>query len=307
MVKDEAVRRPAPDVGRLTSHVGHMLTFAHSPDPDDAYMFYGFEAGAVTIPGYKVRHHLEDIQTLNERALKGEFEITAVSAHAYAHLAERYWVLSCGASVGRKYGPMLVTRREEGIEKSAHLFSLISHPRIAIPGRWTTAALVLDLWLAEQKISADKVVIPFDQIHEAVKAGRADAGLIIHEGQLTYEREGLTKIWDSGIWWSEKTGLPLPLGLDVVRKDLGEPLARQISQALRASIEYANTHREQAIAYALHYGRGLDTALAKRFVVMYVNEDTLTQGPEVQQGLERLYAEAFKHKLIPSQPQLTFI
>jgi 1,4-dihydroxy-6-naphthoate synthase len=276
------------------------LTFAHSPDPDDAYMFYGFAEGAVKIPGYDVKHHLEDIQTLNERAQRGEFEITAVSAHAYAHLTDRYWVLSCGASVGRKYGPMLVARQ------SAKDFQFRTG-RVAIPGKWTTAALVLYLLLSETNRHVERIVMPFDQILDAVENGVVDAGLIIHEGQLTYQTQGLHKLWDAGEWWHAKTGLPLPLGLDVVRVDLGMPLAKQISQALRESIEYANAHQEGALAYALKYGRGLDTALAKRFIGMYVNDDTLQQGGEVQEGLKQLYALAYHGNLIPKEPVLTFI
>jgi 1,4-dihydroxy-6-naphthoate synthase len=276
------------------------LTFAHSPDPDDAYMFYGFEVGAVKIPGYAMKHHLQDIQTLNERALKGEFEITAVSAHAFAHLTDRYWVLSCGASVGRQYGPMLVAKQPlEDFQ--------FRTGRVAIPGKWTTAALVLDLWLAENKRHVERIVMPFDQILNAVEKGVVDAGLIIHEGQLTYQTQGLHKLWDAGEWWHAKTGLPLPLGLDVVRSDLGLPLAKQISQALRESIEYANAHQTEAIAYALQYGRGLDTALAKRFIGMYVNDDTLQQGGEVQEGLKQLYNRAYSANLIPIKPEILFI
>lgn len=283
----------------MTETQTRTLTFAHSPDPDDAYMFYGFAENAVTIPGYEVRHHLEDIQSLNEKAFRGEFEITAVSAHAFAYLSNKYWALSCGASVGRNYGPMLIV-------PATH--SGNTRPKkIAIPGKWTTAALVLDLWLAEQGIQAEKIIMPFDQILPAVAAGQVESGLIIHEGQLTYQRDGAHKIWDAGEWWTSQTKLPLPLGLDVVRKDLGEPLARRISQALRQSISYANDHREKAIAYALQYGRGLDTELAKRFVGMYVNEDTLQQGKEVQEGLNTLYARAFQKNLIPHIPEILYV
>ena len=281
-----------------TNTAARTITFAHSPDPDDAYMFYGFETGAVTIPGYTVQHHLEDIQTLNERALKKEFEITAVSAHAYAHLWKEYWVLSCGASVGRGYGPMLVV-------KQGH--SLSSVKKIAIPGKWTTAALTLDLWLKETGLQADKIVIPFDKILDVVEQGQVDAGLIIHEGQLTYKRQGLEMIWNAGGWWKEKTGLPLPLGLDVVRKDLGEPLALDISRAFRASIEYANSHRQEAVKYAMQFGRGLDHALSDEFIGMYVNRDTLDQGPDVQAGLQALYDHAFASGLIPEKPELKFV
>ncbi len=333
-------------VRRRTSHVGRLLTFAHSPDPDDAYMFYGFATGAVTIPGHVIKHHLEDIQSLNEHALKGEFEITAVSAHAYAHLTDRYWVLSCGASVGRRYGPILVTnghkkasspaavsggsikmdpgspqdRRPSATRQAESVWCVALGPpdvwragfrrddmRIAIPGKWTTAALVLDLWLAEEGRRVERVVMPFDRILEAVEKGVVDAGLIIHEGQLTYHQQGLHKLWDAGQWWHQKTGLPLPLGLDVVRSDLGLSLAKEISVALRASIEYANTHREEAIAYALRFGRGLDTDLAQRFVGMYVNDDTLNQGQDVQEGLKTLYALAHQRGLIPQPPAVRFI
>ena len=280
----------------VTQELTKSLTFAHSPDPDDAFMFYGFEVGAVKIPGYEMKHHLEDIQTLNERALKGEFEITAVSAHAFAHLTDRYWVLSCGASVGRKYGPMLVAK------EPSETFQFRTG-RVAIPGKWTTAALVLDLWLAENNRHVERIVMPFDQILNAVEKGVVDAGLIIHEGQLTYQTQGLHKLWDAGEWWHAKTGLPLPLGLDVVRADLGMPLAKQISQALRASIEYANANQKEAIAYALKYGRGLDTELAKRFIGMYVNEDTLQQGGEVQEGLKKLYELAYQRNFVPKKPR----
>jgi 1,4-dihydroxy-6-naphthoate synthase len=276
------------------------LTFAHSPDPDDAYMFYGFATGAVRVPGFDIKHHLEDIQTLNERALRGEFEITAVSAHAYAHLTDRYWVLSCGASVGRRYGPILVA------PQSTQDFHFKTG-RVAIPGKWTTAALALDLWLSELGRHVERIVIPFDQILDAVKKGTVDAGLIIHEGQLTYHQLSLYKLWDAGEWWHKKTGLPLPLGLDVVRSDLGLPLAKEISRALRESIHYANAHPDAAIEYALQFGRGLDAALGKRFVGMYVNEDTLNQGKEVQEGLKKLYELAYQHKFIPKSPVLTFI
>ncbi len=254
-------KQEAAGVSLVTAAVRdtRILTFAHSPDPDDAYMFYGFAAGAVKIPGHEIRHHLEDIQSLNERAISGEFEITAVSAHAYAHIADRYWVLSCGASVGRSYGPILVSRapcsvlraRDSTDDSQCTVHGPRSTSRIAIPGRWTTAALVLDLWLAQEGRPVERVVMPFDEILEAVQNGVVDAGLIIHEGQLTYQTMGLHKLWDAGEWWHAQHGLPLPLGLDVVRADLGLPLAKEVSRALRESILYANTHQEKAIEYAL--------------------------------------------------------
>jgi 1,4-dihydroxy-6-naphthoate synthase len=284
----------------VTQEMTRTLTFAHSPDPDDAYMFYGFASGAVQIPGYTVQHHLEDIQSLNEKALRGEFEITAVSAHAYAYISDRYWVLSCGASVGRRYGPILVARAP------AKEFKFTSG-RVAIPGKWTTAALALDLWLAKEGKHVERVVMPFDQILDAVEKGVVDAGLIIHEGQLTYQRQGLYKLWDAGEWWHAEHKLPLPLGLDVVRSDLGKPLAKKISNALRHSILYANANQDKAIEYALKYGRGLDKTLGKRFVGMYVNDDTLTQGQEVQEGLKKLYELSYQRNLIPSCPVVEFI
>jgi 1,4-dihydroxy-6-naphthoate synthase len=276
------------------------LTFAHSPDPDDAFMFYGFASGAVRIPGHHVQHHLEDIESLNARALKGEFEITAVSAHAYAYLSDRYWVLSCGASVGRGYGPILIMRQEMKSEKR--------NLKVAIPGKWTTAALAFDLWLSEHReLHVEKVVMAFDRILPAVEHGDVDAGVIIHECQLTYADHGLKKLWDAGAWWEEKTSLPLPLGLAVVRSDLGMPLAREIDTAFRKSILYAQEHSTEALAYALQYGRGLAPALGKRFVGMYVNDDTLAQGKEVQQGLQQLYNLAHTAGFIPRKPDLMFI
>lgn len=277
------------------------LTFAHSPDPDDAFMFYGFASGAVNIPGHQVVHHLEDIQSLNERAFRGEFEITAVSAHAYAYLSDRYWVLSCGASVGRGYGPILVSNPKSKIRNPKSF-------KVGIPGKWTTAALALDLWLAEERpFTVEKVIIPFDQILPAVVRGDVDAGLVIHEGQLTYADQKLEKLWDAGAWWEKRTGLPLPLGLDVARADLGRPLAREIDAALRKSIVYAQEHPQKALQYALHYGRGLNPSLGIRFIGMYVNHDTLAQGAEVQQGLETLYAKAFERGLLPKKPVVTFV
>jgi 1,4-dihydroxy-6-naphthoate synthase len=283
-----------------TENATRTLTFGHSPDPDDAFMFYGFASGAVSIPGYTVQQHLEDIESLNARAFHGELEITAVSAHAYAHLSDRYAVLSCGASVGRGYGPILVAKSGSDYAKL--------RGRVGIPGRWTTAALTFDLWLSEQLASPiEKIPMAFDQVLPAVVRGEIDAGLIIHEGQLTYADQGLQKLWDAGGWWKEKTGLPLPLGLNVVRRDLGMELAREIDAAYRKSILYAQDHHADAVAYALQFGRGLDSTLGKRFIGMYVNEDTLAQGNEVRQGLLQLYNLAHAAGFLPKKPDLTFI
>jgi 1,4-dihydroxy-6-naphthoate synthase len=207
---------------------------------------------------------------------------------------DKYWVMKCGASVGRGYGPILVSKTQ-------------TPTTIAVPGKWTTAALILDLWLIENDLKPAKIIMPFDQILPAVGMGEIESGVIIHEGQLTYHRNGVEKVWDAGEWWLKKTGLPLPLGLDVVRKDLGLPLAEQLSRGLRESIEYAKRHHEKAIEYALEYGRSLNRDLGKRFVGMYVNDDTLNQGAEVQEGLRRLYEEAFAAGLIPAKPDLTFV
>lgn len=266
------------------------ITFAHSPDPDDAFMFYGFACGAVAVPGLTIKPHMQDIESLNQRAMRGEFEITAVSAHAYAYCSDRYTLLSCGASVGRGYGPILIASSQKTLG------------RIAVPGRCTTAVLAMDLWLSEQpKQAIEKVLMPFDQILPAVVHREVDAGLIIHEGQLTYVQEGLTKIWDAGQWWQAKTGLPLPLGLAVIRRDLGASLIQDLDAAFRKSIEYALAHYAEAETYALQYGRGLNSTLGKRFIDMYVNDDTLNQGTDVQNGLRQLYTLAHQAKLIPTQ------
>ncbi len=274
------------------------ITFAHSPDPDDAFMFYGFHTGAIKMPGYHIAQHMEDIQTLNERAFRGEFEVTAVSAHAYAHVSEKYWLLSCGASVGRGYGPTLI--RPKGQTRWGN-------GRVAVPGKWTTAVLALDLWLAEERRHVEKIVIPFDKIIDVVKSGQFDAGLIIHEGQLTYEKEGLEKVWNAGEWWEDRTGLPLPLGVNAIRRDLGTDFAQQFSQAYRKSIEFAHAHKDDAVKYALQFGRGLNQQLGEQFIGMYVNDDTLKQGKDVQEGLKTLFQIAHQQKLIPQQPELRYI
>jgi 1,4-dihydroxy-6-naphthoate synthase len=259
-------------------------------------MFYGFASGAVTIPGCDVKPFMQDIESLNQRALRGEFEITAVSAHAYAYCSERYAVLSCGASVGRGYGPILIGK------------ILQAGSRVALPGIRTTAALAFELWRSEwPEVPLERVQLPFDQILPAVIRGDVDAGLIIHEGQLTYQDHGLEKCWDAGRWWQEKTGCPLPLGLAVVRRDLGAALARQIDAAFRQSILYAQAHPAEAEAYALQYGRGLSPSLGKRFIGLYVNADTLEQGSDVRDGLQQLYSRAHAAGLLPVQPSISFV
>ena len=260
-----------------------VLRFGHSPDPDDAFMFFGLAEGAVKIRDFRVEHVLHDIQTLNEMAMAGAIEITAISAHAYPSVADRYWIMRCGASMGIGYGPILVARPggPDGIPA-------LSGKRVAIPGLLTTAYLVAQLYLPE----FDAVVHPFDDIPRAVAEGEVDAGLVIHEGQITYGDQGLEKIGDLGVVWQEDTGLPLPLGLDVVRKDLGRELAEDVSRGLADSIRYAFAHEDDAVAYALDYGRGLDTERARTFVKMYVNEYTRDMGDEGRAALETLFANA---------------
>jgi 1,4-dihydroxy-6-naphthoate synthase len=274
-----------------------VLRFGHSPDADDAYMFYGFHTGAAAIAGCRVEHVLEDIQTLNRRALEqADLEITAVSAHAYSFLADRYAVLSCGASMGLGYGPIVVAREPRALKS-------LSGRRVAIPGRLTTAALLLSIECPE----CIAVEVRFDRIPEAVRAGEVEAGVVIHEGQLTYGEEGLHRVLDFGELWRDRDRLPVPLGLDVVRRDLGPELMRAVSRGFRASIEAARTHDEDAVRYALQFGRGLDFARGRTFVHMYVNELTLDMGETGVQALERLYRYAVAAGAIERAPVLEVI
>jgi len=260
-----------------------VLRFGHSPDPDDAFMFYGLARGAVRIRDFQVEHVLFDIQTLNEMAMSGEIEVTAISAHAYPAVADRYWIMRCGASMGIGYGPILVAAPDGPASLEA-----LAGARIAIPGLLTTAWLVARLYLPP----FEAVVHPFDDIPRAVAEGAVDAGLVIHEGQITYADQGLVKLGDLGEAWQADTGLPLPLGLDVVRKDLGRELAAEVSRGLADSIRYAFDHEDDAVAYALDYGRGLDTEKARTFVRMYVNEYTRDMGEEGRRALRTLFDRA---------------
>ena len=273
-----------------------VITIGHSPDPDDAFMFYALTHGKVGVDGIQVRHHLEDIQSLNRRALNGEFEVTAISAAAYPSVAERYWIMSAGASVGRGYGPIIVAKPGFTADK-------LRGARIGVPGEQTTAFLALQLYSDD----FTPVQLPFDQIIPAVVRGDVAAGLIIHEGQITYRQHGLEKILDLGQWWQEETGLPLLLGLDVVRADVGEPLARTLNGALRESIAYAHAQQEEALAYALEYGRGIWRDVGDLFVKMYVNEDTLDLGDEGRRALELLYCRAAKKRLLSAPKTLPII
>jgi 1,4-dihydroxy-6-naphthoate synthase len=274
------------------------ITVAHSPDSDDAFMFFGLASGAVRVEGVEVDQVLADIETLNRAAFDGRYEVTAVSFHAYAHLTDRYALLPHGASMGDKYGPVLVAKRP--FPRGASLKGV----KVGVPGRLTSAFLTLQLY----DPSFDFEVIPFDQIQQAVADGKVDAGLLIHEGQLTYQAEGLHKIVDLGEWWFERTGgLPLPLGGNVIRRDLGPDLMRTVSKMLHASVAHALSHRAEAVAYAEQFGRGLNRKDTDTFVGMYVNQLTLDYGPRGRAALERFFGEAFEKHLIPSRVAVEFV
>lgn len=271
------------------------ITVAHSPDSDDAFMFYGLASGAVDTGGIIVEQVLADIETLNRAAVDGKYEVTAVSFHAYAHLVDKYALLPHGASMGDRYGPIVVARKD-GVRE-------VKGRRIAIPGTLTTAYLALRLY----EPSFEFVVMPFDQIQQAVLAGEAEAGLLIHEGQLTYADEGLQKVVDLGEWWAQRTGgLPLPLGGNVIRRDLGADMIARVSRLLHDSIAYALAHRGEAVDYAIQFGRGLDRERTDTFVGMYVNDLTLAYGDRGRRGLERLLDEAFERGLIPKKIEVRF-
>lgn len=274
-----------------------LITVGHSPDPDDAFMFYALAHDKIDTGNLQFRHELQDIETLNRRALRGELEVTAISIHAYAYLLDKYALLPSGCSMGDRYGPMVIARRPMKVEE-------VSKLTIAVPGTMTTAFLALRLLLPD---GFRHEVIPFDQIIAAVAEGRFDAGLIIHEGQLTFQNQGLHLVADLGVWWQEKTGLPLPLGGNVVRRDLGPDTIRAISRLLRESIRYALAHRDDALRYALQYARDMDKSLADRFVGMYVNDWTLDYGPRGREAVRRLLDEGHKAGIIPSPTAVEFV
>jgi 1,4-dihydroxy-6-naphthoate synthase len=271
------------------------ITVAHSPDSDDAFMFYGLASGNVDTSGIVVDQVLSDIETLNRAAFEGRYEVTAVSFHAYAHLIDKYALLPHGASMGDKYGPIVVSRPDGP--------RAVKGARIAIPGTLTTAYLALRIYEPDFEYT----VVPFDEIGQAVADGRAEAGLLIHEGQLTYKDEGLRKIVDLGEWWSERTGgLPLPLGGNIIRRNLGPEMIAKVSKLLHDSIAYALSHRTEAVEYALQFGRGLDRSRTDTFVGMYVNDLTLAYGERGRRGLERLMTDAFEKGLIPRPVPVEF-
>ncbi len=276
---------------------GAPLVVGHSPDADDAFMFYGLARGLVDVEGLEFRHRIEDIETLNRLARAGALDVTAVSLNAYTRLGGRYLILNSGGSFGCGYGPIVVTR--EPITPEA-----LRSRRIAVPGLNTTAFLTLQLRLG----SFDYIEVPFDRIFNYVATGRAEAGLIIHEGQLTWRDEGFHCVLDLGCWWDEVAGgLPLPLGINVVRRDLGPDVCRRVDRALRRSVRYAVEHTDEALAYALRWGRGLDDARGRRFVEMYVNELTLETGERGRPAIEAFLARAAEAGLIPLAARAEFV
>jgi 1,4-dihydroxy-6-naphthoate synthase len=278
-----------------------LLTLGHSPDPDDAFMFYALARELIPTHGFRFEHILQDIQTLNERATRGELDITAISIHAYAYVCDQYALLPSGASMGDGYGPMLVAKQHFTRDE-------IARRKIAVPGTMTSAFLALQLWLGRPAKEFDFVVVPFDQIFRAVRDGVADVGLIIHEGQLTYRNEGLQLCEDLGIWWGrENDGLPLPLGGNVIHKRFDPATRKTISDILTASIRYSLDHRADAVQRALQYARDMGRDLADQFVGMYVNHWTLDYGEKGRESIRRFLGRAFRQGLIPRAPELEFV
>jgi len=274
-----------------------LIRVAHSPDSDDAFMFYALARGLIDTGELRFDHVLSDIESLNREAFEGTYEVTAVSIHAFAHLDDRYALLGSGASMGDGYGPVLVARRPVVPEELTSL-------TVAVPGRLTSASLALKMW----NPALQTVVRPFDEIMPAVSSGEVDAGVVIHEGQLTWQDEGFHKIVDLGEWWAEETGgLPLPLGGNVIRRDLGDEMCSRVAALLRASIEYSLEHRDEALDYALDYGRGLDRDKADRFVGMYVNDLTVDYGERGKKAMRAFLDRAFAERLIPKVPRLDFL
>ena len=272
------------------------ITVAHSPDSDDAFMFYGLATNKLETEGLKFEHTLKDIQTLNEDAKNGVYDVTAISFHAYAYVADKYALLPHGASIGDKYGPILVAKEPRDPEE-------ISQMKIAVPGELTSAFLALRIYNPDFKY----VVVPFDEIIETVQKGEVDAGLLIHEGQLFYKQMGLDKVLDLGEWWHEKTGLPLPMGGNVIRRDLGTDLMKQVSKHLHQSIVFSMENREDALAYAMQFARDMQPELADRFVAMWVNDLTLDYGERGREAVRRLLDEGFEKGIIPNRVSVDFV
>jgi 1,4-dihydroxy-6-naphthoate synthase len=285
-----------------------VLRLGHSPDPDDAFMFYALAKDKLPTGRYRFEHILQDIQTLNQRAMNGELEITAISIHAYPYVADKYALTSCGSSMGDKYGPMVVAARPMSLAD-------LKGKKIAIPGKLTTAFLALQLCMGKGAPAGSKSadaafeydVVPFDQILQYVKAGKADAGLIIHEGQLTFGQLNLHLVVDMGVWWDEETGLPLPLGGNCIRKDLGRETMQEVTDILKQSIQYSLDHRAEAVEYALQFGRDLDRKLADQFVGMYVNKWTLDYGPRGREAITTLLNRGARAGLVPDVEAIEYI
>src|SRR5213079_2326438 len=285
------------------------FTLGHSPDPDDAFMFYAIAKDKINLRGYRFEHRLEDIQTLNERAQRGELYISAISIHAYAYVADKYALLPCGASMGDGYGPLVVRKhptpnvQHSNYNHEGDARDLLRSVTIAVPGQMTSAFLALQLFLGK----FDFVVVPFDRIFEAVKKGRADAGLLIHEGQLTYAHAGFERIIDLGKWWKGHTGLPLPLGGNVIRKDIPATVRHDLTRIIRESIDYGLTHRDDAVRHSLAYARDMDRKLTGKFIGMYVNEFTRDYGELGRAAIRKFLTEARDNRYIDVPIELEFV
>jgi len=282
-----------------------VFTLGHSPDPDDAFMFYAIAENKIDLRGYRFEHRLEDIQTLNERALRGELHISAISIHAYAYVADKYALLPCGASMGDGYGPIVVTTAGRSLSAGREDIDIRLWLRdnvIAVPGGMTSAYLALQLYLGDFK----HVVIPFNQIFDVVKDGRADAGLIIHEGQLTYAQSGFQKIIDLGEWWKRETGLPLPLGGNVLRKDIPPVVRHDLLEIVRQSIDFGLAHRAEAVCHSLPYARGMDAELAGKFIGMYVNDYTRDYGKTGRAAIRQFLGNAHDAGYIDNPVEVEF-
>src|SRR5438270_1260286 len=279
-----------------------VFTLGHSPDPDDAFMFYAIAKNKIDLRGYRFEHRLEDIQTLNERATRGELHISAISIHAYAYVANQYALLPCGASMGDGYGPLLVRKipsTKSQIPNEEQLRNLI----IAVPGKMTSAFLALRLYLGDFK----QVVVPFDQIFDTVNRGDADAGLIIHEGQLTYAKSGFEKIVDLGEWWKRETRLPLPLGGNVIRKDIAPDVRHDLLEIMRESIDFGLAHRDEAVAHSMPYARDMNEQLASKFIGMYVNDFTRDYGESGRAAIRRFLGDARQAGYIDNLAEIEFV
>jgi len=283
-----------------------VLTLGHSPDPDDAFMFYALAQNKIDTHGWQFEHTLQDIQTLNERATRGELHISAISIHAYAYVLDQYALLPCGASMGDGYGPMIIARKDTALPNLANereVIEWLHTKKVAVPGLMTSAYLSLRLYMGD----VNSEVVPFDEIFAHVAAGKADVGLIIHEGQLTYANEGFQKVVDLGEWWKNRTGLPLPLGGNVIRKDIAPADRSAINVILRESIRYGLEHRAAGVEHAMPLARGMDTSLADKFIGMYVNDFTMDYGDVGRKAIREFLSRAHLAGLIPAPVELEFV